>query len=363
MTEQAVEQPAPKNKIHAEPTKDFFVTMITRDIALEDCIFDLLDNAIDGARRTMSEPEHANPFAPFAVNISFDGKRFEIDDNCGGILLSDAIDYAFHFGRRRDQRNEVPKGIGLYGIGMKRAIFKIGRKAVIRSEADDACFTVTVDVDKWEASPEWDFEYEDASAHGTKGTNILIEPVHDQIGLQLGSSTFQNNLVRMIAGDYSFFIDKGLKVLVNKLPVPSFRYRLRQSDAMAPAVEEYTDENVTVRLVAGLIDELPGEIEEEYKPEMVSRFGWYVVCNDRVVLAGDKSEQTIWGADDYRVWHPQYNGFAGFVFFSSDDQSRLPWTTTKRALDPTNPVYRRALQKMRHDRRIRCVYKSPKGGR
>ncbi|MGR3834896.1 hypothetical protein [Ralstonia pseudosolanacearum] len=32
--------------IHADPTKDFFVKMITRDIELRDCLFDLLDNSM-----------------------------------------------------------------------------------------------------------------------------------------------------------------------------------------------------------------------------------------------------------------------------------------------------------------------------
>jgi hypothetical protein len=36
-------------KAGANPTKAFFVTMITRDITLEDCILDLIDNSVDGA--------------------------------------------------------------------------------------------------------------------------------------------------------------------------------------------------------------------------------------------------------------------------------------------------------------------------
>lgn len=40
---------AAKRVAHANPTKSFFVRMITRDISLEDCILDLIDNSIDGA--------------------------------------------------------------------------------------------------------------------------------------------------------------------------------------------------------------------------------------------------------------------------------------------------------------------------
>jgi hypothetical protein len=335
-------------KIHADPTKDFFVTMITRDIALEDCIFDLLDNSIDGARRNITDvAERKHPFAGATATIEFDDGKFSIEDNCGGIRLADAIDYAFHFGRRRDSPRDVDGGIGLYGIGMKRAIFKIGRKATVRSEASDACFTVGVDVQKWEASDDWDFDYEDAPRLGINGTRIDITSLYPAIGLAFTSQSFRNQLIRMIARDYSFFIDKGLQVRVGDHLVQSLRYQLRQNEELIPAVVEYEDEGVRVRLVSGIIDDLPDEIDEEYRPEKVERSGWYVVCNDRVVVAGDKTDQTIWGTEDYRVWHPQYNNFAGFCFFTSDDQRKLPWTTTKRTLDAANPIYRRAMQEMR----------------
>ncbi len=41
---------------HANPTKAFFVSMITRDITLEDSILDLIDNSVDSA--WMSEGSH-----------------------------------------------------------------------------------------------------------------------------------------------------------------------------------------------------------------------------------------------------------------------------------------------------------------
>lgn len=39
------------NIIEGNPTKKFFIDMITRDISIEDAIIDLLDNSIDGANR------------------------------------------------------------------------------------------------------------------------------------------------------------------------------------------------------------------------------------------------------------------------------------------------------------------------
>lgn len=39
------------NIIEGNPTKTFFIQMITRDITINDAIIDLLDNSIDGASK------------------------------------------------------------------------------------------------------------------------------------------------------------------------------------------------------------------------------------------------------------------------------------------------------------------------
>jgi hypothetical protein len=337
-----------KKVVHADPTKDFFVDMITRDIALEDCIFDFMDNAIDGARRVGPRNGEELPFSDYRIDISFDKNHFQAKDNCGGITLSDAIDYAFHFGRRTDAPVDVEGGIGLYGIGMKRGIFKIGRKAEVISEAKDDSFKVTVDVVEWKKDPKnWDFEYFDHPRLGADGTTIEITELNSGIDAAFGDPGFQNKLIKLIARDYSFFIDRGLSIFVCGQLAPSYRYRLKSGEDIQPAVQEYADDGVTVRIVAGVVDELPDDIPDELMPTEVERYGWFVVCNGRVVLAADRTKLTIWGDDGYKTWHPQYNGFAGFVFFSAKDQRLLPWTTTKRAVDPAHSLYRRTVTRMK----------------
>ena len=37
------------NKIKANPTKDFFITMLTRDIEIHRSVLDLIDNSVDAA--------------------------------------------------------------------------------------------------------------------------------------------------------------------------------------------------------------------------------------------------------------------------------------------------------------------------
>ena len=38
--------------IKASPTKEFFITMLTRDVMLTRAIIDLVDNSVDGAKRS-----------------------------------------------------------------------------------------------------------------------------------------------------------------------------------------------------------------------------------------------------------------------------------------------------------------------
>lgn len=340
-------QSAGTRKIHADPTKDFFVKMITRDIELNDCIFDLLDNAIDGARRAPNDNSES-PLCGYYAHISFDDEKFSIEDNCGGIRLSDAIDYAFHFGRRPNSPSDVDGGIGLYGIGMKRAIFKIGALARIVSHAEDASFEVTLNVHEWEKKSDWDFEYGDVPKSENKGTKIQVHNLNAGIETSFTDLVFKNELIRLIARDYAFFIAKGFSIRVNDTPIPSYSYQLRENENLVPASTSYEDSGVRVRIVAGLIDDLPDEIPDELSPKDVERYGWYVICNDRIVLAADKTSDTIWGDGGFPTWHPQYNGFAGFLFFQADDQALLPWTTTKRDVDKSNPLYKRTKERLKN---------------
>lgn len=52
------------------------------------------------------------------------------------MTLDDAINHAFSFGRRATEEND-DYSIGVYGIGMKRAVFKLGTDIKIRSTAPE----------------------------------------------------------------------------------------------------------------------------------------------------------------------------------------------------------------------------------
>src|SRR6266852_5395134 len=130
-----------RETIWGGPTKRFFVSMLTRDIELKDAILDLVDNCVDGATRQLKGKLRGDkPYDGYAARLTLSAKSFDISDNCGGIPQA-AIKDAFLLGRPKIEQS-MPT-IGMYGIGMKRAIFKIGEEAAVESFADDGAFQVS----------------------------------------------------------------------------------------------------------------------------------------------------------------------------------------------------------------------------
>jgi len=336
--------------IHAEPTKNFFINMITRDIGLSDCVYDLIDNSLDGAasekRRLKST---GNDLSGYFANIKFGKNKFTISDNCGGIGIAKAEDYAFRFGKPADAPTDGPKSIGLYGIGMKRAIFKIGKIISIRSETFNESFRVNIDVDKWANKTEWEFDLVKKKVTKKPHTTIEITSILKEIANSFSDEAFFNGLCISVAKYYSIFLDRGFKISINGQNIKSYIYKFEVSKEIIPSNYIYTDDptKIKVQIIAGIAARLANDASAETKQRNPENYGWYVVCNDRVVIAADKTSNTIWGRDFFTRWHSQYNGFMGIVKFSSKNASDLPWTTTKREIDQNSGVYRRAVIKMK----------------
>jgi hypothetical protein len=343
-------------KARADPTKAFFVRMLTRDISLDDCILDLVDNSIDGAwKQSGHEPSSLTVDASlegFRVDLEIDEERFRIADNCGGITLDDAVEYAFTFGRREEQKR-ADYSVGVYGIGMKRAVFKLGRSIEIASTYQENgsrhAFLVPIQVDDWLAAGEgsWDFDIEEHDVAAEAGVEIVVTELNDDTAAKFADPTYTKDLRRTLARDYMVPLMRGLKISVDGDPVAGWQLELLEGQGFAPMRHRYHDEGVDVEIVAGMASPPPDDRDPDEGRRTDGVSGWYVLCNGRVVLAADTTSTTGWGGS-LPKWHKQYSGFAGAVFFSSQNPELLPMTTTKRSVDVSSAVYRRALTKM-HD--------------
>ena len=104
---------------------------------------------------------------------------------------------------------------------------------------------------------------------------------------------------------------------------------------------------VAVEIIGGMAAPPPESIEPDEREDGDKRFGWYVACNGRIVLAADKTNVSGWGMVDWPQWHRQYSGFIGIVLFTAPNAAALPFTTTKRSVDLSSEIFLRAKPRMR----------------
>ena len=187
----------PEGKVLAEPTKNFFVTMLTRDIALMDAIMDLVDNCVDGVHRELKKSTGKKGqyiYKGYHAEITLSENEFLLRDNCGGIPLDVAKQYAFRMGRSDDYHDDDKlETLGMYGIGMKRAIFKMGFQADVTSWHEKHTFKVHIPKN-WVTLKEWLFDCSILKKSDLKGilketgTAVRISNLHAAISKQ-----FQGN--------------------------------------------------------------------------------------------------------------------------------------------------------------------------
>ena len=358
------------SRADANPSRAFFVRMLTRDISVPDCILDLMDNSVDSAWKTLgNEPltlASGPNFSDVRVDLAFDDNSFAITDNCGGMTQESAEKHALTFGRKDEDPDDTGEfSIGVYGIGLKRAIFKIGADIKLFSTyTEDSVrksFVVPIDVDAWVVDPsnDWDFPIMEAASMKQDGFSIQIKNLTSLAEATFSDPEFEGELIRIISRDYALHINRGLQVYVNGQRVEGEAFKLFASEDFKPQFVRWTENvegnDIEVEIVAGLAFPPPEDNDPKLRREREDKSGWYVACNGRIVMAADKSALTVWG-DDFPGWHPQYTGFFGLIVFTTDHTELLPLTTTKRSVDLSSIVYRRCRPKMKEPTRAWIDY-------
>ena len=341
--------------VNAEPAKRFFVEMLIRDIRLEDAIVDLVDNAIDSLMRRkgidlpalvtdVADPSLASEQSHF-VNIKLDDAGFSIEDNCGGIELEDAKEHVFRFGAE-DKPQDAR--LSVYGIGLKRAVLKLGRTIEVVSRTLSAGFRVNVNVDEFEADPtNWRFPIstvEPATDLSRCGTTIRVLDLNSAVIDTFRSGSFDQRVVQSIAQSYALFLGHFIKVRFNGRVIEPAEIPISRSAEITPSVtKESFDGKVEVTIVVGL----QSPDGNDWKGNSA---GWYIICNGRVVVAADRTELTGWGKR-LPFFQPKHRGFIGIALFMSQEPEELPWTTTKRGVNAEAPVFQFIRERMMTDAR------------
>lgn len=337
------------------PTKEFFVEMLTRDIELNDAILDLLDNCLDGVVRSCSGKDKlqaADFYSSYSADITISSTEFSITDNCGGIPRDTAENYAFRMGRVPTTQTDHPT-IGIYGIGMKRAIFKIGRAATVFTQNAGEKYAVNIPVN-WAGTTGWDFPIEENPQDNpltSNGTVVRITELNPSIAELWGTdgniNAFVEALKKAIQESYSLIIQKGFTIKINGQvvtanPVELLAQKDGEKQGIRPYIYTGQYDDVSVKIAIGFYAPMASDddIDEMNESKRSSyEAGITVVCNDRVVLYNDKSGLTGWGTNGVPNYHTQFIGIKGIVIFESANPKALPMTTTKRGIDHSSVLY------------------------
>lgn len=338
-----------KMSADASPEKRLFISLLTRDIPLVAAFLDLIDNSVNAAvephaSRLKSAQDYLEVFGDESVNpsVSIDlvisSDKIEIRDNASGISATTARDHVFKFGRAPDDASHGDR-LSVYGIGLKRAIFKLGNNVTIRSDHKDGGFDLKLDVSKWAKSKEqpWAFAItsRDVANEASTGTTIVVSGLYDEVKRRIEDGVFEGQLREAISRTYAYYLAKFVRISVNGELVDGTSIEVG-SNHMS---ESFSFESATCAITAGIGVPVAGAFRDRSS-------GWFVFCNGRAVISADKSPLTGWGGSGLPIFQPKHRPFLGTVFFVSENPEDLPWTTTKAGINEDSAIWQTAKRHM-----------------
>lgn len=332
-------------QVDSSPSKRFFLDMITKDVTVESSILDLIDNSIDAYKKNKRSTN-----ATIDIILSLKDDCFMINDNCGGMKKETAINKAFKFGNNEDRSFGA---LGMYGIGMKRSIFKIGDDFIVESKCGDDSYKVFMNRNEWlNLKDTWKFYIEDIQLNIEDGVHIKINKLSDSLKTYLKFQSNVERLKKQIARTYKESLSKDIIIKVNGENVSHYDEILFESDILKTYVKSYTIKDLSVKIIAGIGLPSPSDA------------GWNIICNGRTVVEKNKDNLTGWEVEylldeegnidsdlketDKKLpaFHNDYARFRGYIYLDSYNANNLPLNTTKDGLDKQHPVYEQIFMDM-----------------
>jgi hypothetical protein len=337
--------------VDTRPTKEVVVNSLTKDATVEACIFDLIDNSIDAARDTqfhhLTPAAHNNrlpdSYAGHEISLSLSGAGLKIEDTCGGIRIDDLKKMVMRFG----ERSSHMLGIGVFGVGLNRAIFKLGRITHLKTDTGTQRAELVLNVETYLKSRDWSLPAEEFPSSGQVGTEIEISRAPEEISHLFADTDWIDSFRHEVGRRYGRFIAKGLTIFINKIAVMNEEIPLRIDGPYEGEYKFYkTEDDVSIHVQYGQHRDHRFRKEADYDADrnrsITTQFGWTVLCNDRAILIADTSDKVGWDTK----FHTEFYGFVGQASFIGDP-AKLPWNTTKTDVDLNNHAYRMALKDMR----------------
>src|SRR5262249_47732493 len=129
------------------------------------------------------------------IDVTCTERQIRVADTCGGITRRRAMDEVFCFGHaQEDQQGKL----GAYGVGMKRALFKIGNSFHIISRTAEEGFEVAFKLNDWAETDAWRIPItfiDGAGSEKRAGTSITVSELHDEVVLRIKEGGVPKNIL------------------------------------------------------------------------------------------------------------------------------------------------------------------------
>jgi hypothetical protein len=240
--------------------------------------------------------------------------------------------------------------LGVYGIGLKRSFFKMGKNLTLETDDGKNLTNVNLNVEKWidDKVDENDWDIKGKTKHSILKnsekpfTNIIIEQLNEDVSKQLSNVVFIKELRKSISKMYTFFIENKIDFFLNDEKISHVPISVRRSEMLQPSTFKGSYQGVNIEIICFLQPGKKGRTTEfEHK-------GWNIFCNDRLILLDDQTPMSGWSGKPGELpkFHNLYNEFRGFTRLYSNDPALLPLNTTKTGLILEHKVYKYTLNKM-----------------
>ncbi|MCX6174968.1 MAG: ATP-binding protein [Ignavibacteriales bacterium] len=346
-----------ENVVSFRPTKRLLVEIITKDINVHDSILDLIDNSVDSYARHKIKDRRK-------IEIEMTNKSLIIEDNCGGIDRDTLVNHVFRSG---ELPGFVAQTIGYYGIGLKRALFKLANEFVFETYDGKDYSKIFMNVPEWEKKDDddWDIPLDFKDNISLKGkkpfTKITISKYKEEISRIL-TTIFINKFKNDLSIYYTRFIEKEIQFVFNNEQIEAFDLEATYSPEIKPIFIKESYDNVKYKIYCWV------EKKTDSRSRAVKiqeKNGWNIFMNKRLIMINDKSLVTGWSGQKYELpnYHNIYNDFRGIVMIESSDPGLLPINTTKNNFNLEHPFYHYIKQKMVETARPIITYLSNKYNR
>lgn len=312
-----------KDYVIGSVTTECIYRMMLKDIDIYSAIFDLIDNSINAAEKN-------GEIKKCIIDMQLSTEKFLIKDNCGGILRKD-IDKVLSIGNEEKDKEG-------FGVGMKRAIIKIGKKAEIVSINNDRNFKVSFDLSIWRDGYKWTIEKINNRKKYLKGLIITIWNLNDELRKNNDVDNVCWKLKDAISRRYKEYIKMGVKIILNEEEIEYYKINFKDgNDAESPT---YSEDNVDIKIHiynAKIIN------SKYYGKEN----GWNIYVNNRAICIAYKGTGVKW-SEFIKENSKGYSflNFVGEVFIRVDNIKDSIINSEKNRINYDHPTFKKILKQM-----------------